>query len=282
MHDNEAYVGEEAPTTGLIRHERMAGEITEVIASLNKEFELDMELGLKKQAEITVVKALSHDIDELTSSNDYYEVSPALLEKLFHIKSLRSMCFWSNLTSRITGFFKAGPLPLFLHALTLALFYPLLAYSMWAWPIASTHPTPLSVSLAGLDLILWVIWCVPLVYGFTLWGNRTISYNVLSVDISSQLLSGVTDKIPFGAKLKVLEAKKTGIFKDFVYVTPEFSVEKGQHTLSFPDIDPAILGVTPDNRRYMVVYWDIDKDVARVVKEIEHFKKFKLGKPKTS
>jgi hypothetical protein len=256
----------------------MAGVSNPTIDAITNELEIDKELGLSRQAELTVVKALIHDIDELTSSNDYFEVSQLLLEKLFQIKSLRLRCFWNNLISYISGFLKAGILPLTVHAVFLASIYPILKFSMWIWPVASKDPTPFLATLCFANSLVWIGLVVLLILGFCLWDDRKINYTVMSINVESKLLSGVSEKIPYGAKLKVLEANKTGIFKKFVYVAPEFHIEKGSQTILFPSVDPAILGVTPDNRRFMIVYWDIDKDIARVVKEIEHFKKFKLNK----
>jgi hypothetical protein len=281
--DNEPSVAtfvdvEDSTTTALTRHNLMVGKTDAEIATITKELEIDLELGLKKQAELTVVKALNHDIDDLTSSNNYFEVTKDLLDKLFQIKKLRAKCFWTNIMSRISGFFKAGALPLSLHALALALIYPLLRFSMWVWPVSVKGPTAFLVTACILNCFFWIGLVVLIVIGFTNWSNQVIEYTSLDVNVESELLSKVSEKIPYGAKLKVLEAKNTGIFNDFVYVAPEFRVTKGEHRISFPQVDPAILGVAPDNRRYMIVYWDIDKDIARVIKEIEHFKKYKLNK----
>lgn len=270
---------EETPV-GLVRHELMVGRTNPIIESITKELELDLELGLKNQAEQTMIEAISKDIDELTSSKDYVEVSDDLLKKLFHIGSLRKKCLYSNVTSKVTGFFKAGILPLSLHVIMLAATLPMIQFSMWLWPIA--QKTPLLYAICTLNCILWCGMVVLLIAGFWCWAGKDIKYTVMSVDIRSRPLRSVTDRIPYGAKLKVQEASNTKIFTNFVYVTPEFSIKNEERHVSLPNIDPAILGETADRRKYMIVYWDIDKDVARVVKEIEHFKKFKLNKTKTA
>jgi hypothetical protein len=271
----------ETPPTALVRHSLMIGSSNAVIEALNKELQVDMELGLKKQAELTTIKAIEQDIDELTSSRDYFEVSPALLDELFQIRALQGKCLWSNTLSRIAGFFKAGVLPLSIHAFFLLSLTPLLKFSMWVWPHAAVTPTPLLVTGCIINCLLWIGSLCLLIGGFATWGGKSIRYTQMNVGVITRPLDDVTEKIPYGAKLKVLEAKNTGIFKNFVYAAPIFNAEKGQHTFNFPSVDPAILGVTPDYRQYMIVYWDIDKDVARVIKEIEQFKKFKLNKTKT-
>lgn len=265
--------------TGLVRHELMVGNTSPAIESITKELELDLELGLKNQAEQTMIEAISRDIDELTSSKDYFEVSDSLLKKLFQIGNLQRKCLYSNIISKITGFFKAGALPLSLHVIMLAATLPMIQFSIWLWPIA--QKTPLLYAICTLNVILWCGMVVLAIAGFWAWSGKDIEYTVMSVDIRSRPLSSVTDKIPYGAKLKVQEAMNTKIFTNFVYVTPEFNIKSEELRVFPPIIDPAILGETADRRRYMIVYWDIDKDVARVVKEIEHFKKFKLNKTKT-
>jgi hypothetical protein len=262
----------------LVRHELKVGDSDEMIESIKEELEIDKQLGLEKQAKITVEKALQHDIDNLTSSNDFFEVSQNLMQRLFQISMLERKCFFANTLNMIKGVLTAGVLPLSLHVLFLLSIYPMLKFSMWIWPITTTAPTAMLVFISILNCILWCSIIVPLGYGFSLWGNIIIKYPVLRVKMESKPLSSVSDKIPYGAKLKVLEAKKTGIFQDFVFITPEFSVKNEEYKVRFPSIDPAILGITADKRMFMIVYWDIDKDVAKVIKEIELFKKFKLNK----
>jgi hypothetical protein len=266
-------------TFSLVRHDLMKGKSNSVIESVIKEIEVDQELGLDQQLALTGSRALVNDIDELTSSRNYFQVSQELLKKLFQFNKLQWDCVWFNILSPVKGFFKAGVLPLFLHAAMLLLIYPMILYSMKIWPLVSKLTTPFLVTLSVFNIILWLGLGALLVLGFVFWDGRAISYVRIGIKIKSTPLSMVSEKIPYGAKLKVLEAKKTGIFKDFVYITPEFNYEERYKIIKYPElpsIDPAILGTTEDGRMYMIVYWDIEKDVAKVVKEIEHFKKFKL------
>jgi hypothetical protein len=117
-------------------------------------------------------------------------------------------------------------------------------------------------------------------------------YDKLFAKLEMIPLSEATMKIPYGAKLKTAEAKRTGIFKEFAIVYPKFQVgEKvvnvgggkirgldGSTAKFFQslNVDPAIVGITDDKRYFMVVYWDVQHDVERVLDEIEDFKKFKL------
>lgn len=265
-------------TLSLIRHDLRKGQTSEAIEIISKELDVDKKLGLKKQAELTVSKSLKQDIDDLTSSKDYFEVSQELLKKLFQIRKLRSRCFWHNVITPIKAFFVAGVLPLSIHALFLISLYPMAKFSAWVWPLTLKGATPGLVTLCIFNVIGWIGVVVTLIFGFIPWGGCSIRYTLMKIKLKSLPLDEVTEKIPYGAKLKVLEAQETGIFKDFVYIAPEFEVDRKQHDILFPSIDPAILGVTGDKRMYMIVYWDIENDVEKVVKQIEHFKKFKLHK----
>ena len=71
------------------------------------------------------------------------------------------------------------------------------------------------------------------------------------------------------------EEKKTGIFEDFIFAQPEFFVENKTVEPRIK-IDPAILGMTKDQRMFMIVYWDVEHDVEHVLTQIDAFKKFKL------
>lgn len=272
------YTDSEESPLALIRHQLKAGADSEVIKSISEELEVDKELGLRKQAEITMERALQHDIDELTSSSDYFEVSKSLLMKLFQIRSLQLKCAWSNIKYFFSGILTSCLLPIFLDIAALATIYPMFQYSMWIWPLATSKPTPLLVTLAAFNIVAWIGWIVLLVFGFITWDGKKVKTTYLKVDLDMSPLSSVKAQIPYGAKLKVLEAKRTGIFTGFTYVTPKFEVYENLREIRFPRIDPAILGVTADNRMYMIVYWDIDKDVEKVTKEIQHFKKYKLHK----
>lgn len=263
----------------LHRHELMVKESDEIIKSIEEELNVDTELGLRNQADLTANKALKHDIDKLTSSKDYFEISSKQLSQLFQIGALKRKCYWANLISFWSGVSKTCKLPLFLDISFLALIYPMMIFSFAVIPWKGN---PLAITLGLSNVIAWVGMLILLIYGIITWDKKELSYLLINVKIDTRPLSSVSSPIPYGAKLKVLEAKKTGIFKDFVFATPEFDIEGKNHLIdlkkNFPPIDPAILGVTEDKRMYMIVYWDLDKDVERIIKNIKDFKKYKLGK----
>lgn len=257
----------------LVRHDLLKNKPNELISTLQEELNVDKELGLDNQAKITASKSLKNDIDELTTSNDYFEVSKDLLKTLFQVPSLQAKCFFYNIISALKGFFSAGALPLSLHGLMIIMLVPLTYYASWL----NEQPDAILTYLMKGSCVLGFIGEVFLLaVGISTWFDRKIEYDVLNIDLKIIPLEDVSDEIPYGAKLKVLEAKKSNIFEDFVYAKPEFFIER--KIINMPVVDPAILGVTRDKRMYMIVYWDIDKDVEKVVKQIEHFKKFKLNK----
>jgi hypothetical protein len=88
----------------LWRHVQREGVKDAHIEQLEAELAIDKELGLLKQAETTAAKALQHDIDHLTSSHDYRQVSHKILEKLFKIPQVKWNCFKTTLVNFTKGF----------------------------------------------------------------------------------------------------------------------------------------------------------------------------------
>lgn len=262
------------------RHPLKEGTINEQIKKIKEETDIDEELGLTLQKGMTLKKALESDIDDLTSSEDYFQVSKDTLKKLFQIKKLNRKCLLYNLSSFLIGTLKAAPIGITLHLLSLLSVYPLIRFNMWIWPTVMKATTPFMVTLSVLSVLLWIGLVVTIILGFADYANKKIRHIKMSIDLKTIPLKNVLDPIPYGAKLKVLEAKKTKIFNDFVYATPEFSVENIEIDFlpELPPIDPAILGVTADQRMFMIVYWDIEKDAEKVTSQIKKFKKFKLNK----
>lgn len=267
-------------TLGIPRHPLKKDTSNKDIEVIIQEMELDEELGLNQQKFLTAKKALEKDIDDLTSSKDYFEVSDDVIKKLFQIGSLQRKCLITNIKNVIKSFLTAGALPLIVNFITLALIYPMISYSRWVWSASFENPTTGMILLDVLNVLSWIGLVVILIVGIVLWSDKELKATLLSVKLKATPLREVGEEIPYGAKLKVLEAKRTKIFEDFIYVTPEFEVKNIKKNIfpKLPNIDPAILGVTMDNRKFMVVYWDIKKDIEKVTRQIEHFKKFKLNK----
>jgi hypothetical protein len=256
----------------LIRHNLLRGQNSSDIEKIAEELDLDKKLGLNCQAEITSESSLKRDIDELTSSKDYFQVSKGLLEKLFSISMLQRKCYFHNLKKYWSSFIKTGFSDgMLIAALIFAIAVtPSIKYIIWTsvnikWD--SGHGILCSV----LGMIMAILFIVTIIS----WAQLKFSYETMRVKLNTKPLREVKKKIPYGAKLKVLEAQTTGIFEDFIFAQPEFFVENKTVEPRIK-IDPAILGMTKDQRLFMIVYWDVEHDVEHVLKQIDAFKKFKL------
>jgi hypothetical protein len=261
----------------LDRHPLMAGKVSPEIEKFQKELDIDKKLGLQAQAEGTAKEALVADINELTKSNNYIQVSRSILEGLFHITSLRMLCLLTNIQSFVKGLFPNCLTPSIMSAATLVAI-PLLMF--FSAKIFSGSTSWLNYSLCIGVCLAWMGLIVFGIFSVKQWVAFKMAWDSINVNLVSQSLSTVAIKIPMGAKLKVLEAKETGIFEDFVYAYPMFSINRKEIEVRkyIPkiNIDPAILGVTKDQRMYMIVYWDVKKDIAHVLQQVKDFRKFKV------
>jgi len=261
----------------IYRHPLMEGKVTKDLAVLVDELEIDKKLGLTYQAKETADEILKKDIDELTSSKDYFQVTRKLIEKLFNIRKFRSMCFFENIKeSTATIISTAGTGIAMVLGSLVALLPVLLLYSFLSKiPEAKINTGEITLFVVNIVasigiLVLFIAGWINMFY------DKRYSFDYMKVDINYTPLKEAQVKIPRGAKLKVLEAQETKIFEDFVLVTPKFVLDHKE--VYFGKIDPAILGVTKDKRHFMIVYWDIERDIERVIKDIGAFKKFKLQK----
>ena len=252
---------------------------------LKNEINLDIELGLKGQFNLDQQKILKKDIDELTRSNNYWEVSQRTLEKLFKVPQLRALCVLPNLKEALFQSASGGRVPLILSGLFL--FFT--AASIKLGFLSSKLPTSVHGFLAIIACVILGICAVAAIImaissffsdGFM---NRDVSFKYWFIGVKLNMESATQTKIqiPYPAKLKMKEAKDSGLFEGFSIVRPEFFTNQKNFKPSFklPPFppDPAILGVTKDNRMFMVVWWDVEHDIDRVKTSIKKFKKFKIA-----
>lgn len=278
------------------RHRLMILEQRDYVENIKKEFEIDKELGLSNQMNLDQRDLLQKDINELTNSNDFYEINKSHLNNLFSINLLKLKCLPYNIKETIKktwNYFGK-------NILSLILFVGLLISSVeFCYSYKSSQ---LELNTAIYTIILNIILFVLCGFSFIgiflpyfktkLEGKEiriddyntkkiyTFNFRFMDVRLKMQELNKTKMKIPYGAKLKTLEAKKTGIFEDFVIAYPEIFIKDFDihHTeIIQKSIDPAILGVTADKRMFMIVYWDIKNDVEKAIKDIKHLKRFKLN-----
>jgi hypothetical protein len=262
----------------LTRHPLMQTKITPEIEKIQTELQVDKELGLKAQAASTSRKSLIHDIDELTKSNNYFQVTKPLLRRLFQMNRLFLTCLLTNIRQFRKAFASSCMIPVMLSILTLGSI-PLL---VWASAVVfGSTCTWMHITEGFFVVFGWIGAIITGCFAVYHWAHVTMEWETVDVELMSKALSDVDVSIPLGAKLKVLEAKRTEIFENFIYVHPLFSVN--QHVIDVKKyiprvtLDPAILGVTKDGRMYMIVYWDLKHDVEHVLNQIKDFKKFKVA-----
>jgi len=250
---------------------------SDYVKKAQEELEVDMKLGLKKQAQATAKTILKQDIDELTDSKDYYEVDKSTISKLFGIADLKKRCWGINIKEAVKQTIKGLALPLMFAAFTAVLTTVGLGLMFSAISSGSVTVSILS-GILGLGAI------TTLCYGIYFLTQRTsFEYTFIGVGTDVEPLEDTEVKIPYGAKLKALEAKESGIFEGFAIITPQFKQtnKKFDNPFKPPEfnfaLDPAIVGITRDNRMYMICYWDLAKDKEKVIDDIEHFKKFKIS-----
>jgi hypothetical protein len=267
----------------ILRHPKALAD-PEYLKAFKEDMNLDIELGLNNQFEMDQKKVLQKDIDELTKSNEYYQVTRGLLAKIFNIRRLRSMCASANIKEAVVQSFVALKVPLLLFALLIGS----IMGSFWMGHIEH-HYTGLTGQFFDIGIALTVIWELAVAVGIIAcfcsnFGNVRFNYEFMKVDVDLEEAKATRVPIPRMAKLKMKEAKDTGLFEGFTIAYPQFRTSKKSFKPDFGPFfralggggDPVILGVTKDSRMFMICWWDIAKDIDRVKTHIKMFKKFKI------
>jgi hypothetical protein len=257
----------------LLRHKK-AEQNPAYLQEIRDDISLDVELGLENQFKIDQAKVLRKDIDSLTKSNNYFQVSKKLLKKLFKINDLRGLCFWHNLKEAILESVKGAKFPIIFALTFIFSIWPTLAVTT----ICSHHTT--FVNLSGTIMLwVWIItaFClfIACFWNSNNFGGMKFNYEFMDIDLIMEDVKNTRIEIPKIAKLKMKEAKDSELFEGFTIAYPEFSIKRKSFKPEFK-VDPVILGVAKDNRMYMICWWDIKKDIDKVRKNIRLFKKFKI------
>lgn len=295
------------PVKGALRHPLFTEKKRKKkhIKEIEKEIELDIKLGLNP--EDTARKALMKDIDELTHSRDYYEITKKELNQLFKINwidlfyckpynilqkiKLLGQIFMGTTYTKVLGFFSLLSIPL-----------AILGYTVATWTLKNRWDflfnTLIVIAIVGA-IVLIVSW-ISMAFNFRFeqlgdtqynqeeGPKRTVTFTTMGVSLDILPLKEAKEiiKIPRGAKLKVAEAVDTKIFDGFVVAFPKFEVKK--HKINIKEkiiprisIDPAICGITTDEsgesvRLFMVVCWDRKRDIDKTKKSIKRFLKYKI------
>jgi len=248
------------PTIPMERHPLMKGRNTDYFEKEKDRHKIASELGLKNQVTHSILNVYQQDIEKLTDSKDYVQISDATLKNLFGIGKLKAKAFGNN----IGRFFNSNAK------------WPLLAGvgAIGGLVLAAGFPSMspfLGIPLAVIILLL-IVTCVGSLIQYSVDGKFTFEF--ISVELKKEPIERTIIKLPYGALLKLKEAKESNIFKDFIIASPEVKTE--EYTIRILGNDPAILGITEDARQYLICYWDIKGDFDRAEAQIERLKKLKI------
>lgn len=283
-----------------IRHPVILNKEVFYAKKFEEELLLDHELGLTNQVMIDSKKFFSKDVDELTRTEDYHEVSLKVVERMFKMSLMKVGCLLHNIVESFTVTFKQ-----FFSSLVYITICAASALGTYHVFVNGTQNGLYSILGAFSALITGVLSISFLVFAiaepfskvhsievprrddddFT--DTRTISVKGIKLDffflkvfLKIESVEETELSIPMGAKLRMLEAKKTGIFEGFSIAYPvlekrhvkyhRFLKQREQPT------DPVLLGITKDNRFFLIAWWDIKKDIDRVQKDLKILKKFKV------
>jgi hypothetical protein len=227
------------------RHPLMAHIEKEYVKELQEEADLDRELGLAGQVRMDELDVLRRDINELTSSKDFVEVSDRDVEKIFNVDWLRTKCAMNTAFSIV----KMLIIELVLVSITCGFGY-----------IASHYPRigfPFAVTAIITGIVTGIVFLVKR-------GTSRYTYTALSVGMNREPIHVTRVRLPKGAKLKIKEAKDAGVFERFDIVHPTITAIEQNVRLPAYFYDPAVIGVTPDMRQFLIVCWDIENDAVKV------------------
>jgi hypothetical protein len=238
---------------------------------------LDIELGLNNQFEIDQKRVLQKDIDELTKSNEYYQVTPKLLNKLFKLGHLRSLCTFFNIKEAVTQSIIGAKIPIIFGILLIGSALGIVTMTHIHESLKSTAQLYMNFGIV-LTAIAAIIFFCCIIMSFIEedFGHIEFNFKFMRVGLTIENVKETRVIIPKMAKLKIKEAKDSELFEGFSIAYPKFYVDEKHYKPTFK-FDPVILGVTKDSRMFMVCWWDIAKDIDRVKTHIKMFKKFKVA-----
>lgn len=255
------------------RHPLMSNKEPDYVVQAREEIKIDKELGLDNQAVKTAEAVLEKDIDELTNSMDYYQIDDKIIDKLFDLPKFRRALFVQNAVNHIKATVSAQ------KSMIICLLSALTVLTLGIFICnAGTQNGAITNIYAFVFGIIGIVSSI----GFGICGlasflsnNGSYKYETANVGLKIEGISSTDIRIPYGAKLKTLEAMKSGIFEKFEIITPQFSVNNKIVQIK-KHLDPAIVGLTMDNRMFMICYWDIEHDKEKVMKDIKKYKKLKI------
>lgn len=252
----------------LPRHPAVENQKSEYLERIEEDFKLDQELGLRGQVENKCVRSVKHDTDTLVKDTQYMEVTLKDIEqKIFKMERMKDLCVLHNILS-----FLKFSLPMVL-SLSSAVFMPIIAYHIFGTPkLFSEVWYVVPLVLLGLAI-------------FAFFFYKEKGFKIIKCKLVHEDTKVTKMDIPYGAKLKMKEAKDLEIFDKFLIFYPKLE-ERNISQEEFiemitPRLDPAVCGVyTIDGKEhwYLIVFWDVKKDIERMFNSIKkNFKDLKLA-----
>jgi len=243
----------------------------EVIERAVHNLRLDAKLNLETQAQFDAADLVNQDIDALFKETEYEEVTKKDIENLFQIPAMQRNVAAYNFFHKYK--FSAASFGAF----------ALCAYFTVTSGAALTH-IHLSLGLATVAWIgvvaLFVATVGFLVHIFAYLDDSMIPRHPrIDVKLKVEDIGKTAIKIPYGAKLRLEEAHDSQKFDHFYICRPQVELTNVQPKPKV--IDPAIIGVKRNKvsgteKWYMIVFWDIPKDIDATEKRIKQLKRFKL------
>lgn len=243
-----------AITTRLKRHPLMSEREMPYVKEIQEEADLDRELGLRNQVRMDELDMIRHDIDELTKATDYVEVNDRDIENLFGIGMIRAKCLFHTLRM-----FLKSPLGIALEVLVALVCMAIIG--------GNNDIKWMAVTCGAAAVITFVIILIQA-------GTDGFEVGYFHVKMQKDMVRDTTIRIPKGAKLKLKEAVDSKVFNEFYIVDPRVEVENIRIVAPTMNADPAIIGITHDNRKFLIVCWDVENESLKVNKK--SFAKLKL------
>lgn len=243
----------------------------EVIERAIHNLKLDAKLNLETQAQFDAADLVNKDIEAMLNKTDYEEITKTDIENLFQINAMQRNVAMYNLFHK--------------YKFSAACFGGFLA-STYVGVTLGVALTSMHLAL-GLAVVAWIgvvallaVAIGSLIHGFAYIDNSNIPRHPrIDVKLKVEDIGKTSVKIPYGAKLRLEEAHDSNVFDHFYICRPHVELTNVQPKPKV--IDPAIVGVKRNKvsgteKWYMIVFWDIPKDIDATEKRIKQLKRFKL------
>lgn len=277
----------------------LAAHITndsEKMERLRDDLALNTELGLDSQHAIQVKKTISSGIESLYSQHEYPEINRAGLIALFGIKNTGFTMVAHNTIQSLKLLAYS-----LLCAAPVAYAFGWVHFFMFAYSHGTSFQFTDALLLMGSAASISGV-----IFAYMYWwkgfhtaighetfdedfrGHRTKRNNTwvpdiliarfLKVGLVEQPAGETSIEIPYGAKLRMKEAKEKNIFDSFSVVHPDMEKIKLMDD-TIVSHDPALLGIVTvgkETRKFLISYWDIEKDRERLLMDMNRIRKMKV------